>query len=141
MQVNAVMTTTDGKGKKQTTTITYLRESQKSQATALAESLNALTIDTLVSVKVNELDVTNKSTPTLTISSFEPDPQVGSLVRATITYNGDGQLLMNCTNQAILDRANNLLKVVISPSTSFTGTLYATETNNYAAAILNFSRG
>lgn len=57
MQVNAILSSTDQSGKKQTTTITYLRESQKSKAATLTQALNALTTNTYVSTQVNEMNV------------------------------------------------------------------------------------
>lgn len=57
MQVNAIISATATNGKKINTTVTYLRQSQKSQATALGTALNALTTNTLEGVQVNEMNV------------------------------------------------------------------------------------
>ena len=57
MQVNAILSSTDPSGKKQTTTITYLRASQKALATTLTQALNALTTNNYVSTQVNEINV------------------------------------------------------------------------------------
>lgn len=140
MQVNAILTSTDGSGKKQTTTITYLRESQKSKATTLTQALNALTTNIYVDTKVNEInvDISGKPTPTLTLGTFEADPSIGGRVRALITYSGNGQLSVNCTNPAFIQ--DSYLIVLTSDSSTFSGTLYATETDNYSSAQVEFSR-
>lgn len=61
MQVNAVIsaivTAPPNTGKKINTTVTYLRESQESKAMQLGTALNALTTNTLDSVKVNEINI------------------------------------------------------------------------------------
>jgi len=133
MQVNAILTSTDTGGKKQTTTITYLRESQKSKAATLAIALNALTTNTYVGTQVNELNVitTEKTEPTLTISAWSGT----TTSTATITYTGDGQLFCNCTEAARIDG-----NAIIVNSNTFTGTIYATETDNYTSKTLEISR-
>ena len=72
MQVNAILTSEDQTGKKQTTTITYLRQSQKSKAATLTQALNALTTNTYKSTQVNEInvDLTEKQTPILTLGEW-----------------------------------------------------------------------
>lgn len=57
MQVNAIISATATNGKKINTTVSYLRQSQKNQATALGTALNALTTNTLEGVQVNEMNV------------------------------------------------------------------------------------
>lgn len=57
MQVNAIIKATATNNKAINTTISYLRQSQKSKATALGTALNALTTNTLDSVQVNEINV------------------------------------------------------------------------------------
>lgn len=57
MQVNAILSSTDQTGKKQTTTITYLRASQKSKAATLTQALNALTANNYVGTQINEMNV------------------------------------------------------------------------------------
>lgn len=131
MQVNAIITATAG-SKDIKTTISYLRASQKSKAGILAQTLNALTTNIYKNVQVNEMDVTEKTTPTLTIGSWN----FGSnYAYADITYNGDGQLFIQCSASAQIDQTNRL----IIQSTSATGTIYATEGNNYAAKSLAFT--
>lgn len=133
MQVNAILQSTDTSGKKINTTISYMRASQKNKAATLTQALNALTTNDYVDTQVNEIDVdlTSKTEPTLTISAWSGT----TTSMATITYNGDGQLYCNCTELARID--GNLLTV---NSATFTGTLYATETENYSAKTLAFSR-
>lgn len=134
MQVNAILTSTDQTGKKQTTTITYLRASQKSKAATLTQALNALTTNNYVGTQVNEInvDIAGKTEPTLTLSTWSGT----STSTATITYDGDGQLFCNCTRLARID-GNSL----IVDSSTFTGTIYATEGTNYSSKTLEFSRG
>lgn len=132
MQVNAILKATATNGKTINTTISYLRQSQKSKATALGTALNQLTTNTFESVQVNEMNVTEKATPTLTIGNWN----FGSnYAYAQITYNGDGQLFVNSTAAANIDQTKRLLV----QSTNATGTIYATEGNNYAASSLNFT--
>ena len=134
MQVNLVIDSkTYAGGKKQTTTITHLRPSQKSHAMELATALNALTSNEFIGASVNEInvDIAGKTEPTLTISAWSGT----TTSMATITYSGDGQLFCNCTELARID--GNLLTV---NSATFTGTLYATETDNYSSKTLAFSR-
>ena len=140
MQVNAILSSTDTSGKKQTTTITYLRASQKAKAVELATALNALTTNTYTSTQVNEInvDLTGKTQPTLTLGTFEADPSVGGRVRALITYSGNGQLSVSCTNPAFIQ--NSYLIVITSDSSSFSGTIYATETDYYSSAKVEFNR-
>lgn len=57
MQVNAIISATTRAGKKINTTISYLRQSQKSQAPTLAQALNALTTNTYQGTQVNEINV------------------------------------------------------------------------------------
>lgn len=57
MQVNAIIKATANNNKAINTTISYLRQSQKSKATQLGTALNALTTNTLDSVQVNEINV------------------------------------------------------------------------------------
>lgn len=132
MQVNAILKATATNGKTINTTITYLRQSQKNQATALGTALNALTTNTLEGVQVNEMNVAEKTTPTLTIGSWN----FGSNYAYTqVTYNGDGQLFVNCSAAANIDQTNRLLV----QSTNATGTIYASEGNNYSAKSLPFT--
>lgn len=128
-----VISSEDQTGKKQTTTITNIRPSQKAQSRTFAIALNALTSNNFLDSQVNEInvDIAGKTEPTLTISGWSGT----TTSMATITYNGDGQLFCNCTELARID--GNLLTV---NSATFTGTLYATETENYAAKTLAFSR-
>lgn len=133
MQVNAILSSTDQTGKKQTTTITYLRASQKAKAVQLATALNALTTNTYVSTQVNEInvDIAGKTEPTLTISDWSGT----STSTATITYTGNGELFCNCTAAARID--GNAIMVNAS---TFTGTIYATETDTYTSKTLEISR-
>ncbi len=57
MQVNAIINATATNGKKIATTITYLRQSQKSKASELATALNMLTTNTYQGTQVNEINV------------------------------------------------------------------------------------
>jgi len=137
VQANLVIKSTDGGGKKLTTTVTYLRPSQKEHATELATALNALTGNVYESASVNELnvDIGGKTEPTLTINQW----QEGTGVMFTqVNYNGDGQLYVQCTAPAyIYDTTYKRLEV--KTTESFSGTIYATEGNNYASKTLDFN--
>ncbi len=65
MQVNAILNATSQGGKKINTTISYLRQSQKSKAEQLATALNALTRNTYNSVQINEINVDPTSSQNL----------------------------------------------------------------------------
>lgn len=134
MQVNAIIGSTDPSGKKINTTISYLRESQKSKARNLAVALNALTTNTFENVQVNEInvDIAGKTEPTLSISGWSTGE---NYAYTTVTYNGDGQLFVQCSAPANIDQTNRLLV----QGRNATGTIYATEGNNYAAKTLTFT--
>lgn len=136
MQANLVLESTDTGGKKQTTTITHIRPSEKSHATELAIALNALTTNTYVGSKVNEInvDITGKTEPTLEITSWSTGQNV---TYGQISYNGDGQLFVQCTAAARIINSNTL---EVSSTTSFSGSIYATEGTNYAAKTLSFNQ-
>lgn len=137
MQANLVIKSTDGGGKKLTTTVTYLRPSQKEHATQLATALNALTGNIFDSASVNELnvDIGGKTEPTLTIGTWQ---QGTGEMFTQVTYNGDGQLYVQCSAPAyIYDTTYKRLEV--KTTGSFSGTIYATEGTNYAAKTLTFN--
>lgn len=137
MQANLVIKSTDGSGKKITTTVTHLRPSQKEHATALATALNALTGNIYESASVNELnvDIGGKTEPTLTIGTWQ---QGSGEMFTQVNYNGDGQLFVQCSAPAyIYDTTYKRLEV--KTTGSFSGTIYATETDNYASKTLNFN--
>lgn len=141
MQVNAVLSSTDPSGKKQTTTITYLRESQKSKAATLTQALNALTRNTYEGTQVNEInvDITSRQTPTLTLGEWTTATNSSF---CTVNYDGDGDLYVTCTKPAYIYTVSGgkRLEVITSSGTNFTGTIYAQETDNYYAISVNFSR-
>lgn len=146
MQANLVIDSKAyGGGKKQTTTITHLRPSQKSHATELATALNALTTNEFVGASVNEInvDISGKPEPTITLGNWELVTSKGYY--ATITYTGDGNLYVECSNPAYIaydevEQANKLTVITSGFSSQFTGKIYSTETDNYSAKVVNFSK-
>ncbi len=140
MQANLVLESTDTGGKKQTTTITHIRPSEKSHATELAIALNALTTNTYVGSKVNEInvDITGKQTPTLTVGELQYYSS-GYYV-AEYTYTGDGQLFINCTNPAQFSTQDGKAVIKVTGNTPISGTVYATETEQYYSASTSFAR-
>lgn len=136
MQANLVIESKDTSGKKLTTTVTHIRASEKGKATDLATALNALTTNNYVGAKVNELnvDTAGKTEPTLTITGWSTGTNV---TYGQISYNGDGQLFVQCTAAARIINSNTL---EVSSTTSFSGSIYATEGTNYAAKTLSFSQ-
>lgn len=141
MQVNAIINATDTSGKKINTTISYIRASQKSQAPTLAQALNALTTNTYTGTQVNEInvDITGKTEPTLTLGSWIEGTSPKTYY-AEITYTGDGVLSVSATQPAYINNNRLTILPVNSSTTSFSGTIYASETNNYTAKQLAFSR-
>lgn len=136
MQANLVLESTDTGGKKQTTTITYLRPSQKSHATELATALNALTTNTYVGAKVNEINVDltpTKQIPTLALGEWQ-EVTGTTTKKSIITYNGDGVLATTVGNITTQDGIKTL-----TVSTGNNGVLYATEGTNYSSAAITFT--
>ncbi len=137
MQVNAVINSTAGT-KKINTTISYLRQSQESKAEQLAIALNALTTNTYKGVQINEINV-QKDLPTLTLTEWQSSASEYVYV---INYSGDGNLFVNCTRPAMINSEKTRLSIsVTSSSQAFSGTLYASETNNFYAKSVEFNRG
>lgn len=138
MQVNAIISATATNGKKINTTVTYLRQSQKNQATALGTALNALTTNTLESVQVNEMNVTtSKTEPTLSIGTWSG---TSGGYYTTVTYNGDGKLYLECNAPAYISTVGEYYRLDVQTNGSFSGNIYATETDTYAAKTLPFAR-
>lgn len=86
MQVNAIIKATASNGKAINTTISYLRQSQEDKAASLGAALNALTTNTLDSVQVNEIGVTDFTPPP---SKLYPNPHLTAtpVQGSTNTYN------------------------------------------------------
>lgn len=140
MQVNAIINSTSTAGKKISTTISHLRESQESKATQLGQMLNALTTNTLNSVQINEIniDTAGKTEPILALENWS---STSGGYYATLNYNGDGTLFINCNAPAQIEyNSPNIYRVDVK-ATTFSGTIYATETDKYAAKTLEFNRG
>lgn len=138
MQVNAIIKATASNNKAINTTVSYLRQSQKSKATQLGTALNALTTNTLDSVQVNEINVdptqTQKEIPTLTLGQWETASGLTYGRVADITYNGDGTL---GTSTGIIVTADN--KKRLNVGSGATGVLYATEGEQYTSAAITFT--
>lgn len=138
MQVNAIITATTTANKDIKTTISYLRESQEDKAKQLAIALNALTTNTYKSTQVNEINII-KTEPTLTLSPWQTS---ASEYIYTINYSGDGNLFVNCTKPAQINSEKTRLSISVgSSSDTFSGTIFATETNNYYSTTKTFSKG
>lgn len=89
--------------------------------------------DRINKININEEYAGQKTEPTLTVSSG-----------GTVTYNGDGQLFLRADNaNNYLRLENNFLSARNSDSiiTSFSGTIYASEGNTFAAKSVNFTVG
>lgn len=91
MQVNAIINSTSQGGKKITTTITYLRQSQKSKATQLATTLNALTTNTYTGTQVNELNIDTATTQYLP-QEISITYVAGEFTRYTVHRLGTGRI-------------------------------------------------
>ena len=138
MQVNAIINSTSTAGKKISTTITYVRESQESKATQLGQMLNALTTNTLNSIQINELNVTtSKQEPELSIGQWSG---TSGGYYTTVTYNGDGKLYLECNAPAYISTVGEYYRLDVQTNGSFSGTIYATETDTYATKTLDFTR-
>lgn len=138
MQVNLIISATSPAQKKINTTISYLRQSQKSKAQSLAVALNQLTKNVFQSATVNEMNVdptqSQKEIPTLTLGQWETASGLTYGKVADINYNGDGTL---GTSTGIIVTADN--KKRLNVGSGATGVLYATEGANYTPAVLEFT--
>lgn len=76
--------------------------------------------------------------PILELGEFNYD---GYRYKATVTYNGDGQLSANVdtVGGALCRYSNNEVTVQVTSGSSFSGTLYATAGTSYAAKSIEFS--
>jgi len=138
VQVNAILKATATNGKTINTTISYLRQSQKSRASELAIALNQLTTNTYQGVQVNEMNVTtSKTEPTLTIGQWSG---TSGGYYTTVTYTGDGKLYLDCNAPAYISTVGDYYRLDVQTNGSFSGTIYATETDTYAAKTTTFAR-
>ncbi len=136
MQVNLIISATSPANKKINTTISYLRQSQEGKAAQLGNALNALTKNTLTGVQVNEINVI-KTTPTLTLSPWQTS---STEYIYTINYTGNGDLFVNCTRPAQINSEKTRLSISASSSESFSGTIFATETDRYYSIATPFQK-
>lgn len=141
MQVNAILTATGTgtqAGKKITTTISHLRQSQESKAEQLAQALNQFTTNTYVSTQINEIGIIdftpNKEIPNLTLGDWETASGLTYGRVATITYNGDGTL---GTSTGLIITQDGQKR--LNAGSGATGVLYATEGTNYTPAVTTFT--
>ncbi len=161
-QTSIIITSTDTNNKKLQKTLTYANANASSSVLkSVAQQLNALTTNTYE--KTDRIDRINcdteepagqKLTPLLEIGSFEPENLYGvGFVTGLITYNGDGELYFNIDHIDDEDLAEGqphpcgfiydytlyiLYDNSLEPG-SFSGTVYATEGENYAARSATFS--
>lgn len=91
MQVNAIINSTAANNKKITTTITYLRSSQKSKASQLAQTLNALTTNIYQSTQVNEINIDTATTQYLP-QEISITYVAGDFIRYTVHRLGTGRI-------------------------------------------------
>lgn len=97
-------------------------------------------------VRVVNQDVvegTEPTEPTLALSEFTTVGGAGSFVLSQITYNGDGELSVQCSRAAFIDIGDSwkTLKVTMQNGTvaAFNGTLYASAGTNSLAKSIPFS--
>jgi len=136
VQVNLIISATSPAQKKINTTISYLRQSQESKAQSLAVALNQLTKNVFQSATVNEMNVI-KTTPTLTLSPWQTST---SEYIYTINYTGNGDLFVNCTKPAQINSEKTRLSISATSSERFSGTVFATETDNYYSTSTAFQK-
>jgi len=136
VQVNLIISATSPAQKKINTTISYLRQSQESKAQSLAVALNQLTKNVFQSATVNEMNVI-KTTPTLTLSPWQTS---SSEYIYTINYTGNGDLFVNCTKPAQINSEKTRLSISATSSERFSGTVFATETDNYYSTSTAFQK-
>lgn len=128
----ALNSTEAATGKKFQKTLTDINAAATStQIKTFAQALNALTTNNYV--ETNRIEKTNVDTeeasggkliPSLSISEFSE----GS---ATVTYSGDGSLVLKVVSGTITLDGNT-----VTATGNAEGVIYALETANYAAAVL-----
>lgn len=142
-QVNLIIAQKSTTNKKISTTITNLRENQTNHAEQLAQALVALTTNEYQGAtieKISNVTESGKQTPTLTLGEWNT---ATNSVFCTVNYDGDGELYVNCTKPAFIYTVSGQERLEVITSTgisSFTGTIYAQETDNYYEISVNFSR-
>lgn len=130
-----MITTEQGTGRKLQKTLTDINaEATSAQIKTFATALNGLT--TNVYGETNRIEKLNVDTeesggskivPTLTLSEFSEGT-------ATVTYNGDGTLVLKVISGSISLEGNT-----VTASGAGEGVIYALATTNYAAAVLPFT--
>lgn len=104
MQVNAIIKAVARNGKAINTTISHLRQSQEDKAATFGAALNALTTNTLDSVQVNEIGVTDftpeKRVPTITLAeTFRHDEVNDDYYQDILTCDTDATLIVMIKTQ------------------------------------------
>lgn len=155
MQVNAIISAT-ANGKKISTTISHLRQSQESKATQLGTALNALTTNTYQGTTVNEIGVTDftpeKQTPTIEVASKLRLDNNGYYIDITASnipigyIKLTGSYLYNQTKFGLLQSFSSsslpsgvIATCYVMPKTTYDGSssiefyVIAPETTNYGA--------
>lgn len=137
MQVNAILSSTDQSGKKQTTTITYLRPSQKGKAVELATALNALTTNTYTSTQVNEINVDITETQNLPQEISVTYQQASSTYVYTVHRLGTG-------NISVYKGGNSITIDQMTGTFSYNGdgpfTILVDSDNTYSQGFLIYTR-
>ena len=144
MKTSAVITSTSQAGTKIQKTLTDVNAECTNEVIKTAgQMLNNLTTNTYE--RTDRIDKQNCDTETTTAKT-EPTLTVGttSLTGFSYTYNGDGDVYVYAEGGTgySIDRTQKTVTITGANSgQGYTGTLYATEGENYAAKSVTFSGG
>lgn len=137
MQVNAILTSTNQSGKDIKTTITYLRESQKSKAVQLTTALNALTLNTYKTTQVNEINIDPTISPNLTQEISVTYEQTSGTYVYTVHRLGTGNIdVYQGSSKMTVDQATG----TFSYNSAGPYTILVDSDNTYAQGFLIYMR-
>lgn len=126
MQVNAIIKATATNGKAINTTVSYLRQSQEDKAATLGAALNALTTNTLDSVQVNEIGVTEfnpeKQIPTITLAdTIRHDQASDDYFQDILTCNTNATLTVMIRTQETSATSPNYIVPTVQITSTYGG--------------------
>lgn len=146
MDTSLIINSQDTSGNKLQKTITCVNPAaQNSDLKTFAQMATGLTTNDFVTAnRVNRMNVDEpgggsviKTEPTLALGNFSYD---GYNYSASITYDGDGSLSANSTTALAYCKVDSGDLIVKSNSSTFTGTLFASEGESFAAKSIAFSK-
>lgn len=147
MQTSLNITSVDSNNNKQTKSLTYINpNASNAELKTAAQKFNAISqntyteADRIIKMSVEEsYNPAPKTEPTLSIGTWTLTQDTIQGAQAQITYNGDGELYTNSDKLSrIINGEPNY--IFIGAQSNFSGTLHATEGNNYTAKTITFNK-